>query len=66
MESPREIGRLARIGLAETHMVEFRNLHRQAGLDIAQTLTIGQLSKRHGSILLGAGKRSHTWVAAIA
>jgi hypothetical protein len=51
---------------AETHVIEFRSLHRQTGLDIAQTFPIGQLSKSHGSILLGAGECSHAMVAAIA
>jgi len=50
---------------AETQVIEFRRLDRQAGFDIAQALPIGQLSKRHGSVLFAAGQRSHPMIAAV-
>src|SRR5208283_3533234 len=50
---------------AQTHVVELRRLDGQAGLDIAQALPVGQLGKRHGPILLGAGENPHPMVAAV-
>src|SRR5271166_3076217 len=49
----------------QTHVVELRRLNGQAGLDIAQALPVGQLGKRHGPILLGAGENPHPMVAAV-
>src|SRR5271169_3229676 len=51
---------------AKAHVVELRSLRRQADLDIAQALSIGQLSKRHRAVLLGTVQRSHPSVAAVA
>jgi hypothetical protein len=41
-------------------------LRRQAGFDVAQALSVGQLSKGHRAVLLGTGGRSHPAVATIA
>ena len=67
------IARLVGIGqcrsphlLAKAHVVELRGLSRQADLNIAQTLPIGQLRKRHRAVLLGTAQRSHTYVAIVA
>jgi hypothetical protein len=51
---------------AEAHVVELRWLDRQTGLDVAQALPPGQLRKRHGPILFGAGQRPHPTIPAIA
>jgi len=51
---------------AKAHVVKFRHLHRQAGLDIAETLPVGQLGKRHGPVLFAAGKPSNPMIAAVA
>jgi hypothetical protein len=51
--------------VAEPHGVELGSLRRQAGLDVAQALPVGQLGKRHGSILLGAGQCPHPPIPAI-
>ncbi len=42
--------------LAETHVVELRRLHRQARLDVAQGLPVGQLGEGHRPVLFGAGQ----------
>ena len=44
---------------AEPHSVELGSLRRQASLDVAKALPVGQLGKRHGSILFGAGQCPH-------
>jgi hypothetical protein len=66
------IARLVGIGqrrtphrIAEAHGIEFRDLHRQAGFDVAQALPVGQLSERHGSIMLGTRQRPHPMVATV-
>src|SRR5271165_2468299 len=51
---------------AKTHVIEFWGLSRQADLDIAQALSIGQLRECHRSVLLGAAKRPHPSVATAA
>jgi hypothetical protein len=51
---------------AKTHVVELRGLRRQAGLDVAQALSIGKLRKGHCSVLLRAGERSHPAIAIVA
>jgi hypothetical protein len=51
--------------LAETHVVQLRRLHRQAGFDIPQAFPIGQLGKRHGPVLLAATERPHPAVATV-
>jgi hypothetical protein len=51
---------------AEAHVIELRHLYRQAGFDVAQTLPVSQLCKRHRSVLFGAGQRSRPVIAAIA
>jgi len=50
---------------AKPHVVELRGLSRQADLDIAQALSIGQLRKRHRAILLGAAQRSDPSIAVV-
>src|ERR1017187_3894266 len=52
--------------LAKAHVVELRGLSRQADLDIAQALSVGQLRERHRSVLLGTAQRSHPSVATVA
>ena len=52
--------------LAKAHVVELRGLRRQAGLDVAQALSIGQLGERHRPVLLGTAQRSHPSVATVA
>ncbi len=51
--------------IAKAHGIKLRCLHREAHLDIAQTLSIGQLSEGHGPIVLGAGQRPDALVPAI-
>ncbi len=51
--------------LAEAHVIELRCMDREAGLDVAQALAIGQLGEGHGPVLLGAGKRPHPVIAAV-
>ena len=46
-------------------MVELRRVDRQAGLDVAQALPVGQLGEGHGPILLGAGKRPNPMIATV-
>ena len=48
-----------RTRLAKAHVVELGGLRRQAGLDVAQALAIGQLREGHGAELLGTGQRAH-------
>ena len=43
--------------LVEAHVIEFRCVDREAGLDVAQAFPVGQLGEGHGPVLLGAGKR---------
>jgi putative transposase len=52
--------------LAKAHVVELRGLSRQADLDIAQALSVGQLRERHRSVLLGTAQHSHPSVATVA
>jgi hypothetical protein len=40
-------------------------LRIQTDFDVAETLSIGQLRKRHGAKLLGAGESAHTIVAIV-
>jgi len=58
--------RRAADGLAKAHGIELRGLRREACLDVAQALAIGQLGKRHGAILLAAAQRARPQVAIIA
>ena len=51
--------------LAEAHVIEFRCVDREAGLDVAQAFPVGQLGEGHGPVLLGAGKRPDPVIAAI-
>ena len=51
--------------LAEAHVIEFRCVDREAGLDVAQAFPVGQLGEGHGPLLLGAGKRPDPVIAAI-
>jgi hypothetical protein len=44
---------------AKAHVVELRGLGRQAGFDIAQDFSIGQLGECHRPVLLGAEQRSN-------
>ena len=50
--------------LAEAHVIEFRCVDREAGLDVAQAFPVGQLGEGHGPVLLGAGKRPDPVIAA--
>jgi len=52
--------------LTEAHAVEFRRLHRQAGLDVAQGLPVRQLRESHHPVMLGAGQRPYPMVPAVA
>lgn len=67
------VAHLVRVGqrrapdrIAKAHVVELRGLRREARLNVAQALAIGQLGERHGAILLGAGQRAHPPVAIVA
>jgi hypothetical protein len=51
---------------ANAHVIELGGLCRQAGLDVAQALAIGQLCKRQDAEVFGTGQRSHPVIAAIA
>src|SRR5208283_2549863 len=51
---------------SKAHVVKLRRLRRQARLDVAQTLPIGQLGERHGLILRGAGQLAHGAIALVA
>jgi hypothetical protein len=51
--------------LAKAHVVGLADLRRQAGLDVAQTLPVGELSKGHHSKLLGSGEYSGSMIAPI-
>jgi len=51
--------------IAEAHGIEFRDLYRQAGLDVAQALPIGQLGEGHGPIMLGARQRPHPLITPV-
>lgn len=51
--------------LTKAHVIEFRRLRRQAGLNVAQAFTVGQLGEGHRPVLLRAGQRSHTVIATI-
>ena len=51
--------------LAEAHVIEFRCVDREAGLDVAQAFPVGQLGEGHGPVLLGAGQRPDPVIAAI-
>ncbi len=50
---------------AEAHVIEVRRLDREAGLNVAQALPVGQLGEGHGPVLLGAGKRPDPVIAAV-
>ena len=51
--------------LTKAHVIEFRRLRGQAGLNVAQAFTVGQLGEGHRTVLLRAGQRSHTVIATI-
>jgi hypothetical protein len=51
--------------LTKAHVTEFRRLRRQAGLNVVQAFTLGQLGEGHRRVLLRAGQRSHTVIATI-
>jgi len=51
---------------AKSHVVQLCRLGQQAGFDIPQALSVGQLREGHGSELLGAGQRPHPLVATVA
>ena len=51
---------------AKAHMVEFWLHGTEAGLDVAQTIAIGQLREDHGQILVPTRKAAWIRVAAIA
>jgi len=53
-------------GLAKAHVVELGGLRREAGLDVAQALAIGELGERHRPVLLGAGQRADPAVTVVA
>ena len=44
---------VARDAAVEPHVIQFRRLRTQAGLNVTQALPVGQLGKRHTAILLG-------------
>ena len=50
----------------KTHGVELVGLGVEARLDVAQALAVGQLRKRHGAILLGAGQSAHANITTVA
>jgi len=49
----------------KTHVVELRGLRRQAGLDVAQALSVAQLREGHRSVLLGTTECAHPTVAVV-
>jgi hypothetical protein len=51
---------------AKAHAVKLRLVVQQAGIDVAQTLAVGQLRKGHGAELLWAAQAAYSGVAAIA
>ncbi len=52
--------------LSKAHVVKLCHLGRQTSLDVAQTLSIGDLRECHAAKLLCARKRSHAVVASVA
>ena len=67
------ISRFVRVGqcraldlLAEPNVAKLGRLCRQADLDVAQTLAVSQVRKRHHAELLGAGHRLDVPVAVVA
>ena len=51
--------------LAKAHVVELGRLRREAHLDVAQALAIGQLGEGHATQLLGARQRAYAVIAAV-
>jgi hypothetical protein len=49
--------------VSETQVVKLGRLCRQADLDVAQTLAVGQLCKGHHAELLGTGKQPYVTAA---
>jgi len=47
----------------ESHVIELGRLRREADLDVAQALAVGQLRKGHDAKLFGAGQRLHVAIA---
>jgi hypothetical protein len=52
-------------GTAKAHVIELGRLRIQTDFEVAEAFSIGQLRKRHGAKLLGAGERAHTIVAIV-
>jgi len=50
---------------AKSHVVELGRLGRQTGLDIAQTLAVGQLCESHDPIVFGAAQGAHFVIATV-
>jgi len=50
---------------AKAHAVQLRLVGQQAGFDVAQTLSLSQLRKRHGAKMFGATQTPNTGIAAI-
>jgi len=51
--------------LREAHVIELGCLSTQAGLDVAQTLPIGQLGEGHHAKLLGTRERTHPTIGIV-
>ena len=58
--------RAARHRSANPKVIELGRLRTQAGLDVAQTLAIGELRERHAAKLIGATEIAHATIAAVA
>src|SRR5437899_183729 len=56
----------ARHPALDTHVVQLARLRAQARFDVAQTFSIGQLSKSHSKIMVEAGKTLDLVPSAIA
>ena len=52
-------------GRSDSHMVKLGSLSRQTCLDVAETLPIGQLGKRHYPKLVGTTKRTNSIVSSV-
>ena len=50
---------------AEPHVIKLRDLGRQAGFDVSETFSRGQLGKRHNPEMFGTAQRLDVTVAAI-